>query len=73
MIMHTFAEGHDFTGKSVVPFTTHAMSGLGTAERDYTTACTGAAIGGGLAVQGETVRKDGPPVVTDWLTRIGLT
>ncbi|MGW4743748.1 hypothetical protein ACWEPR_02945 [Streptomyces sp. NPDC004290] len=28
MIMHTFAEALDFHGRAVVPFTTHAMSGL---------------------------------------------
>lgn len=72
MIMHTFAESHDFTGKTVYPFTTHAMSGLGTAERDYTTACAGATIGQGRAVQGEGVREAGPPAVAAWLARIGL-
>lgn len=73
MIMQTFAESYDFTGKTVYPFTTHAMSGLGTAERDYTDACRGATIGEGLAVQGEEVRNAGPPAVASWLTRINLT
>ena len=72
MIMRTFAESYDFTGKTVHPFTTHAMSGLGTAERDYTAACRNAAIGEGLAVQGEKVRDAGPPAVASWLTRITL-
>ena len=35
MIMTTFAESYDFTGKTIHPVTTHAMSGLGTTERDY--------------------------------------
>ena len=39
MIMRTLAEAHDFAGKRVHPFTTHAMSGLGTAVEDYTDAC----------------------------------
>ncbi|MCM0673518.1 hypothetical protein NCC78_02095 [Micromonospora phytophila] len=30
MIMSTFADSYDFTGKTVHPVTTHAMSGLGT-------------------------------------------
>ncbi|HEY8717671.1 flavodoxin [Pengzhenrongella sp.] len=30
MIMSTFTEAHDFTGTTVHPFVTHAMSGLGT-------------------------------------------
>ena len=56
MLMHTFADAHDFTGKDVHPFVTYAVSGLGTTEREYTRACPGANIGKGLAVQGETVR-----------------
>ena len=41
MLMNTFAEAHDFTGKTVHPFVTYAVSGLGTAERDYTAAVSG--------------------------------
>ncbi len=72
MLMHTFAEAHAFTGKTVHPFVTHAMSGLGTAEADYTAACPGAEIGEGLAVQGETVRADGPAAAATWLDRLDL-
>jgi flavodoxin len=72
MLMQTFAEAHDFTGKTVYPFVTHAMSGLGTAEADYTAACPGAEIGEGLAVQGETVRADGPTAAAAWLNRMDL-
>ena len=71
MIMATFAESYDFTGKTVHPVTTHAMSGLGTTERDYTRSCRGATIGEGLAVRGETVRDAGPAVKA-WLRRAGL-
>jgi flavodoxin len=73
MIMRTFAESHDFSGKTVHPFTTHAMSGLGTAEREYATACRGATIGQGLSVRGEEVRDAGPPAVASWLAGINLT
>jgi flavodoxin len=71
MIMSTFAERFDFRGKTVVPFTTHAMSGLGTTERDYATSCPGAAMGEGLAVRGEEV-EDAGPEVQSWLRRIGV-
>ncbi|TCO51120.1 flavodoxin-like protein [Kribbella antiqua] len=53
MIMSTFTESHDFTGATVHPFTTYAMSGLGTTERDYARSCPGGTIGEGLAVRGE--------------------
>ena len=45
MIMTTFTESHDFTGKTVHPFVTYAVSGLGSTERDYTASCPGARIG----------------------------
>ena len=71
MIMTTFAESYDFTGKTIHPVTTHAMSGLGTTERDYARSCPGATIGEGLAVRGEEVRDAGP-AVESWLRRTGL-
>lgn len=71
MTMSTFTEGYDFDGKTVHPVTTHAMSGLGTTERDYAASCPGAAIGEGLAVRGEEVRE-ADAEVRSWLRRIGL-
>ena len=71
MIMSSFAERFDFKGKTIVPFTTHAMSGLGTTVRDYAASCPGATLGEGLAVRGEEVRDAGPAVEA-WLRRIGL-
>lgn len=71
MIMHTFVESLDFTGTTVHPFTTHAMSGLGTTEREYARACRGATVGEGLAVKGEEV-ADAAQAVTAWLTHISL-
>ncbi|MFF4345941.1 flavodoxin [Streptomyces sp. NPDC001530] len=71
MIMTTFTENLDFRGKTVVPFTTHAMSGLGTTARDYAASCPGATIADGLAVRGEKV-QDADADITAWLRRIGL-
>ncbi|MEU3793867.1 flavodoxin [Streptomyces fructofermentans] len=71
MIMSTFTERLDFTGKTVVPFTTHAMSGLGSTVRDYATSCRGATLAEGLAVQGEEVEK-ADSAIGAWLDRLGL-
>jgi hypothetical protein len=71
MIMATFVENHDFTGKTIHPVTTHAMSGLGTTAQDYTKSCPGAAIAEGLAVRGEEVHGAGAQVDA-WLRRTGL-
>ncbi|WP_284982059.1 flavodoxin [Arthrobacter sp. efr-133-TYG-118] len=71
MIMTTFVESHDFTGKTIHPITTHAMSGLGTTEKDYATSSPGAIIGEGLAVRGERVRDSGQDIES-WLRRTRL-
>jgi len=58
--------GFKFSGKTVFPFTTYAVSGLGNTVRDYTASCPGATIGEGLAVRGEEVRDAGAGVES-WL------
>lgn len=70
MIMRTFADGLDFTGKTVLPVVTYAVSGLGNAPDEYTEACPGATIGDGIAVRGEEVRDAGD-AVTSWLGQVG--
>ena len=71
MIMSTFTESLDFTGKTIHPVT-YAVSGLGTTADDYARTCRGAIIGDGLAVLGETV-TDADQQVASWLTRVRLT
>ncbi len=71
MIMRTFTESLDLAGKRVIPFTTHAMSGLGQAVEVYTSTCRGATLGEGLAVRGEEVGQ-AAPAVREWLRRVGL-
>ena len=71
MIMSTFAESYDFTGKTIFPVTTYAMSGLGTTPEDYAVSCPGATIRRGLAVQGEKART-AEPAVEAWLRRVRL-
>jgi hypothetical protein len=69
--MLTFTEHFDFAGKTIYPFTTHAMSGLGHAVEEYTAACRGATIGKALAIRGEQAESSRPEVET-WLRRIRL-
>jgi flavodoxin len=71
MIMTTFTEGHDFTGKTVHPFVTYAVSGLGSTERIYGASCAGARLVPGLAVRGEEVADHRDDLVT-WLREAGL-
>jgi hypothetical protein len=71
MIMSTFAESFDLSGKTIHPFVTYAVSGLGATIETYAALSTGARISAGLAVRGETVRQ-AEPQVTAWLRRINL-
>ena len=71
MIMTTFAERYDFTGKTVHPITTYAMSGLGTTPEDYARDCRGARIATGLAIRGEQARSADADVDA-WLRRARL-
>jgi len=71
MIMSTFTDSYDFTGKSVHPFVTYAVSGLGSTVRDYATSCPGARIGEGLPVRGEEVPQHRADVES-WLRAAGL-
>src|SRR5829696_3601855 len=72
MIMSTFTDAYDFTGKTVLPIVTYAISGLGSVERDYAAACPGARIGAGLAVRGEEVSR-AREQVRRWLEDTGLS
>ncbi|HEX6356099.1 flavodoxin [Actinophytocola sp.] len=71
MIMRTFTDGLDFTGKTVLPVVTYAVSGLGNAPEDYADACPGATVGDGLAVRGEEV-NEARDEVSSWLRRVDL-
>jgi flavodoxin len=71
MIMTTFTQSYDFTGRTVHPFVTYAVSGLGSTQRDYTASCAGARIAPGLAVRGEEVAQHRAEVET-WLREAGL-
>jgi hypothetical protein len=71
MIMSTFVESFDFSGKTVYPFVKYAVSGLGSTERDYAASALGATIGEGLAVRGEEVRS-AQSQAEQWLRRIRL-
>jgi flavodoxin len=71
MIMRTFIDSVDLRGKTILPFVTYAVSGMGNTIDDYTQLCPESTIGEGLAVRGEeaqSARTD----VQDWLKRTGL-
>ena len=57
MCMFTFIEKHDWTGKTVIPFTTHEGSGFGSGLSDLKAAVKGATVTKGLSIQGTNARS----------------
>ena len=52
MPLATFLETHDFSGKKVIPFSTHEGSGLGHSVSDIRKMCPGAEVTEGVAIKG---------------------
>ncbi|MGN8245169.1 flavodoxin [Cellulomonas soli] len=68
MIMSTFVEALPLRGATLLPVTTHAMSGLGRAVEVYSALAPDAIVGEGLAVRGEEVAEAGIDL-DDYLAR----
>lgn len=71
MVVRTFLDGVDLAGKTVVPFTTHAGSGLGSVPANLRAALPDASVLDGLAVAGTSVDGARDEVVS-WATGLGL-
>jgi hypothetical protein len=70
MIMHTLLEQWDLRGRTILPFVTYAVSGMGRVAEEYATLVPAATIGEGLAVRGEDAAQARDEVST-WLGRVG--
>lgn len=66
MILSTFIEGVDLSGKTVLPFVTYAVSGMSGVDEDYRDALPDSDVRDGLAVQGEAV-TNATADLEDWL------
>ena len=58
MAVYTFLESYDFTGKTILPFCTHAGSGLAGTACSIQSICSGATVLEGLAIPGTTAQND---------------
>lgn len=71
MPVYTFLEEYNFSGKTIIPFSTHRGSGLGGTRNDIEAIISGAALSNGLAIHddeaGSGVAKD---KIKAWLTEI---
>ena len=77
MILHTFMESYDFTGKTVIPFNTHEGSGQSGTQSAIAGKLTGAKVLQGLAMQGSAAQKLAEPYGSDaavktWLGGLGI-
>lgn len=76
MLLHSFMESYDFTGKTVIPFNTHEGSGQAGTQSAITNKLSGATVLRGLAMQGSTAQKlsgDGSNAsVKNWLEGLGF-
>ena len=71
MIMDTFFDTYDFSGKTIIPFNTHAGSRDGGTYRDIAGLEPNATVLDGLAVSGERAgNAEGD--VNDWLSKLGF-
>ena len=57
-IVKVFLRSYDFTGKTIVPFCTHAGSGLSGTPGTIEDICPDASVGEGLAIRGSTAQND---------------
>lgn len=62
MCVATFLESHDWSGKNVIPFTTHEGSGFGNSLRDLNSAIPSATVKKGLSIQGSKVKTAGKQI-----------
>lgn len=70
MCLYTFLEAHDWNGKEIHPFCTHAGSGLSSTVEAIQATCEGANVSQGLAILGTTAqgsREEARASVETWL------
>ena len=78
MIMYTFFENNAdaLAGKTLIPFSTHAGSGLSDFDGKLSSACPDSTVGEGLAIRGSDAQNEPERVqseVNDWLSGLGYT
>jgi flavodoxin len=57
MVLYSFLDAYDLSGKTIIPFCTNEGSGMGRSEEDIRKECPTAKVEKGLAIHGSEVRK----------------
>lgn len=71
MIVYTFLESYDWTGKTLIPFCTSGGSGFGSSLESVAESASGAVLGEGLHIMGDDV-EGAQENVTEWISALGL-
>lgn len=71
MIIYTFLESYDWSGKTLIPFCTSGGSGFGQSLDSVEESSAGAVMGEGLHVLGDDI-EDAQEDVTEWISALGL-
>ena len=74
MIMYTVFENNDFSGKTLVPFSTHEGSGLSGFDKKLSSSCPDSTVLDGLAIRGNDAQNKQDDVreeVTSWIRNLG--
>ncbi|MCC8168885.1 MAG: hypothetical protein LIO59_00600 [Oscillospiraceae bacterium] len=71
MIMYTFLEEYDLSGKTVIPFSTHGGSGWGSTLTELDELCPNAEFLDGFSTAGSNARSAGNEVI-EWLSEIDM-
>ena len=66
MAVFTFLEHFDFSGKTIFPFCTHEVKGIGRSESDIRRLCPNAEVKKGLALRGGNIQSS-EPELRRWL------
>lgn len=75
MICYTYFEANDFSGKTLIPFSTHEGSGLSGFDIKLSEATSGSDVKTGLAVRGQDAQNKQSDVrddVKEWLAGLGF-
>ena len=75
MIMYTVFENNDFSGKTLIPFSTHEGSGLSGFDEKLAGACPNSTVGKGLAIEGNDAQNNQEKAresVSSWLAELGF-
>ena len=70
MVVYTFLESCDFSGKTIIPFCTHEGSGLSGTNRSIENICSDATVLDGLAIRGSVAQNQQDKAKSDvvkWL------